>query len=487
MKSYLTRSFTTLVLSFSICGVFLPIKGPCQDQCTVALIAGSATQDGRPLLVKSRDVSNDDQEFVYDSNGLFPYVSVTYAGVIDQAWGGVNEVGFAIQNANAWNFSDPVPGEDDDGYIIRLALQTCTTVEDFQAIMDSTDVGRTLPAIYGVIDANGDGAFFECAAYEHYRFDLDNPVAAPDGYMVRANFAYEGGSYHLGQHRHDRMLAFLDTAYTGDYITQQYIFQTIFRDLVNEETNPYPLPFQGQERELPYGLLHTHDAINRDITRSAYVVQGIFPTEDPLLCTVWAMAGEPIATVALPLWVHAGSTPVEFDGPEYSAINVRSQEQRDYLYDWDVGSDVIDTWRVIDDAGQGLLPNLLIIENQAAASADSALEIWRNQGIPVAGTVEDFQNSIATWALSEMDAWGPPQTPEVAIIPQSVNEIQLDWQPVQEDVFGRTLTVTQYTIYASDQPFYNRLHGDSITTVSTPPVNLTSLENQRFFQVRCQP
>ena len=134
---------------------------------TIAMVSGDVTVDGRPLLMKARDnTSNPNQEYYYSDDGLYAYISVSYAGVTNQAWGGVNEVGFAINNANAWNFDDELPGPDDDGYIIRLALQTCQTVEDFQAIMDSMDItGRTLPAIYGVIDASGAGAFFEAASY----------------------------------------------------------------------------------------------------------------------------------------------------------------------------------------------------------------------------------------------------------------------------------------------------------------------------------
>ncbi len=488
MISKRTRLFSVLIAGAFL--FFANMNPSCfaSDQCTVAIIAGSATADGRPLLMKSRDVTNDEQEFHYNDDGPYVFVSVSYAGVTDQTWGGVNEVGFAIQNANAWNFNDNIPGPDDDGYIILEALSTCQTVDDFVPIMDSTNItGRTRPAIYGVIDAFGDGVIFEAAASWYDRYDLDDTLAAPNGYMVRANFAYSGSSYHLGQHRHDRALAFMDTAYAGGYLTRQYLFQTILRDLVNEETDPYPLPFQGKEPDLPYGLIHTHDAINRDITRSAYVVEGILPGENPLLSTVWAMAGEPIFSIALPLWVHAGSTPIEFDGPNFSTLNIKARAFRDYAYQHDWDSDALDTWHLIDDRGFGLLPFLLSLEDQAAAVGDSTLNVWRNQGLPAPTIVEDFQDNLASWALTEMETWGPPQSPEIDITQQSPDQVLLDWSPVTLDVFERPITVSAYTIYASDQPFYNRLAGDSITTVVLPPVIIQAPEDYRFFQVRCQP
>ena len=487
MRRTLNPSTVSVLIGIALC---FPWSDPSQagEECTLVLARGSATVDGRPLMMKSRDVSNADQEFVYEDLGPYAYIGVTYAGVTNQAWGGVNEVGFAICNANAWNFEDSVSGPDDDGFIQRLALRTCLTVEDFQAIMDSTDgTGRSRTAIYGVFDANGDGAYFEAANYEHFRYDLDDPGAAPNGYMVRANFAYSGGSYHLGQHRHDRALAFLDTAFIENNISYQLLCQTILRDLVNEEVNPYPLPFQGYDGLLPYGLIHTHDSINRDITRSAYVVQGIIPGEDPLLSTVWALAGEPVSTIALPLWVHALSAPPEFDGPEFSALNVKAQAFANYFYARQWSYDGLDTWKLINERGEGFLPFRDSLEVHSFAVGDSALTVWRNLGLPASSEVEDLQNSLAVWALAEMETWGPPEPPQVTITWQTADWVQLDWEPVAQDVFGRPITVSSYTIFGSQQPFFNRLPGDSITTVASPPVSFSAPETHRFFQVRCRP
>jgi hypothetical protein len=456
---------------------------------TIGMIGGDATIDGRPLLVKNRDNSaNANQEFYYNDSGPYHYISVSYAGVEDQAWGGANELGFYINNADAWNFDDEVPGPDDDGIIMDLALRTCQTVDDFQTIMDSTDIaGRTLPTMYGVMDATGSGAIFEAASYEHYRFNLGDTTAAPNGYMVRANFAYEGGAYHLGQHRHDRFLALVDSAYAGNFISHLFITQTIQMDIVNEEIDPYPLPYEGHDGQLPYGLIHSHDAINRDITRSGFTIQGIRQGEDPLLTTIWALVGEPICTVALPLWIHAGSTPVEFDGTEFSAINLKAQAFRDYLYETNWDDDALDTWKMVDERGEGLIPYINALEIQMATRGDSALNVWRNQGLPSSTEVENFQDVIASESLTTLESWGPPQSPIITLTWLSIDQVQLDWFPITLDVFDRTISISAYTIYGSDFPFYNREAGDSITAVSISPVTISTPETYRFFQVRCQP
>jgi hypothetical protein len=466
--------------------ILLPIVGSAS---TISIISGNSTVDGRPLLAKNRDNSaNPDQEFYFNTTGPLVYISVSYAGVEDQAWGGANETGFAIVNADAWNFPDFIPGPDDDGDIQDLALRTCVTVEDFQAIMDSTDAsGRTLPTMYACIDAQGNGAIFECEPDIHYRFNLNDPQAAPNGYMVRANFAYEGGPYHLGQHRHDRYLALLDSAYAGGFISHDFVSMTIQQDIVNEETDPYPLPYQGREGVMPYGLLHTHDALNRDITRSGCVIQGIMPGENPSLTTIWAIVGEPITTITMPLWVHAGSTPPEFDGPDLAPLNVKAQEFRDYLYLTDLASDAIDTWRLVDDRGLGFQTFLNGLEQEIVAAGDSALALWRTLGMPPSQEVEDFQNDLAAYAYLHMDAWGPPQVPQVTFEWQTPDQVLLDWNEIIEDVFNRPITVSAYTVYTADSPFYERFTGDSLTTVTAPPVLLPVSEDMLFFQVRCQP
>lgn len=456
---------------------------------TVALVSGRATPDGRPLLMKQRDnAENPNQEFIYVHDVGYAYIGVTYTDVTDQIWGGINEVGFCVINSNAWNLPDSVPGPDDDGYIMRQALLTCQTVADFQIIMDSTNVtGRTRPANYGVIDASGDGAFFEAADYQYEVYDLNDSSAAPNGYMVRANFAYSGGSFHLGQHRHDRALELLDWAYSGGFLTHSYLTQSIQRDLVNEQTNPYPLPFAGREGLLPYGLLRTHDALNREITRSGLVIQGILPGEDPHLTVLWALVGEPISTVALPLWVQAESVPPQFDSPGGAPLNIRAQEIRDYLYQQQYAQDALDTWRLVDDRGLGELPFITALENQAFAQGDSALSVWRGSSIPAAAEVASFQNAMAAGVYAQLVAWGPPQPPQLSLTWLPGSQVRLDWAPITQDVFGRPMTISAYTIYASEDPLYNRATGDSLTTVAAPPVTLGAPQSQSYFQVRCRP
>ncbi|MFH1733752.1 MAG: hypothetical protein ABIE92_03500 [bacterium] len=470
---------------------FLPLSANLSPSaCTIAMVRGSATIDGRPLMMKTRDRSDFDQDFIYGAEGLYAYIGTSGAGITNKIYGGVNEVGFAIINSNAYNFPDTVSGWADDGYIMKLALETCRTVYDFQYILDSTNTpGRTLPATYGVMDAYGNGIFYEATAGSYFICDWDDSTYAPNGYMVRSTFAYNGGPEHEAQFRHDRALALLDSGYAEGILSRQYLAQTVLRDLVNSEADPYPLPFQGMTPSSPYGFLHTYteDMINRATTRAVVIIQGIEAGGDPGLATLWAMAGQPVTTVALPLWVHAGSVPDEFNGLGYnqSALNSRSEEYRNYLYSLGWPYYKLDTWRLVDQWGGGLLPYLIELEDELTARGDSAWAVWEATGLPSTGEIADFQNELAATALADLTQWGPAQTPEVRLEILPGDRILLDWELVQFNVFERPLEVSHYTIYGSSEPFLDRLTGDSLTTVDAPPVTLPMLDVLRFYQVRC--
>ena len=134
-----------------------------------------------------------------------------------------------------------------------------------------------------------------------------------------------------------------------------------------------------------------------------------------------------------------------------------------------------------------LLSFLNSLESQVDFSGDSALSVWRVQGLPSPIEVENFQNFLAANTLAQMETWGPPQTPEITFTWIDPEQVQIDWTPVSLDVFNRPITVSSYTVYGSNQPFLDRLRGDSLTTVSTPPAILTVPQDKRFFQVRCHP
>ena len=393
-------------------------------ECTTAIISGEVTPDGRPLLWKNRDTDNPDQEFAHFDDGDFSYIAVINAGEIDQTFGGVNSAGFAIENSYADNFLDTLDGPDDDGFIIKLALQTCRTIDDLIAILDSTnESGRTYPTSFGVIDAVGGAAIIECSAYEYTMFDPANENDAPDGFLVRATFAYSGeDEAHFAQWRHDHAYEMIRAGIESREISPEYLLSVVAPDIVIEEIDPYPLPYRDfcPDRNFPIGIIPTYQAINRNVTRSALVIQGVHPDEDPLLTTMFAIVGQPIATTPLPLWVHSGSTPDLLDGEETSLLCDLANSITDQIYDSDIGIDALNTFQLANDNGNGLLTVTTPIIETILQRTRAAMLEWRD-ALPEPGEMAAFQDEQAEFALEFLSIWERPTTRHV---PENYETVQ---------------------------------------------------------------
>jgi hypothetical protein len=148
------------------------------QECTIGAAAGRATADGRPLLWKTRDyLSEPDNKVQFITNLGYRYLAVTDDGNVTTPWMGVNEYGFAIINSNSTDLSDGSLTGPGNGTLMRMALTTCKTVTEFQALLDQTNItGRTTNANFGVIDTTGAAAIFETAHYAYWRYNADREV-----------------------------------------------------------------------------------------------------------------------------------------------------------------------------------------------------------------------------------------------------------------------------------------------------------------------
>jgi hypothetical protein len=256
---------------------------------------------------------------------------------------------------------------------------------------------------------------------------------------------------------------------------------------MSDSLDPYPLPFEGSIGYIPCGYIHVHNCINRDITQSSYIVHGIQPGENPLTSTIWAQVGEPIMTPMIPLWVGALSVPPEVDGPFNAPICERAREFFEYLYlpYPDPDDDLIDTWILIDDRNKGLLIYLRNIEDSYYDYIQNTIESWRSN-FPPADQIAALQDSIAFLAYEAMMNYNPPLPVSDAVIACEDSNILISWNPVNMSVFGDTITVSGYSIYANDSYFYQRISGDSLgfTTDTSYLIPSAIYSNSTFFQIR---
>lgn len=164
--------------------------------CTSAVVGADMNPYGRPLLWKNRDTSASDNkvEYIKGNNGDFSYVALFNASdtLLNEAWMGMNEYGFAVMNTASYNIKDddiPQKDMDKEGLVMTEALKKCKTVNDFANLLDTLPKPMGVEANFGAIDAYGNGAYFETNNYSFNRFDLAD---ATQPILVRTNYSHSG-------------------------------------------------------------------------------------------------------------------------------------------------------------------------------------------------------------------------------------------------------------------------------------------------------
>lgn len=162
--------------------------------CSSMIVSAAASANGRPMIWKNRDTGAEGN-FLHrvEAPGRIGYVGLFNDAdtlCTDEAWMGVNDAGFAIINTVAYNLAPNDPAwTDREGFVMARALQSCRSVDDFAALLDSLPRPMGLRTCFGVLDAEGRGAYFETDDYRYARYDLSD---AKEGVMVRTNYAYSG-------------------------------------------------------------------------------------------------------------------------------------------------------------------------------------------------------------------------------------------------------------------------------------------------------
>jgi hypothetical protein len=382
--------------------------------CTTAVVSGQATANGRPLLWKNRDADNKQNQVVYDATGRYPFVGVVNSA--DPAgldiWAGINAQGFAIMNSASYNLDkgDSVA----EGQLMRLALQSCATVEEFQALLDKTDGGRDVMANFGVIDAKGGAAIFETGRKAHKRFDATDPKVAPNGFIVRTNYSDSGDTEDgSGFLRRERATSLLDELVKAKALAAPTLLSGPARDVANVRIGSYPA------KGLPAGAhwAYTADSVCRFDTASVVLFEGVRPGEDPLLATLWVIVGQPITGAAGPrvgagregaVGARAGAQGLGDDAGARRRADGVLPETRGELKKFIRA----DAFAASDSA---LEPRLLKSEAENFRHAEAALADWRKEA-PAPQEVSCLQDQLAERTLTEIQAIAPEGGGEVELV-----------------------------------------------------------------------
>lgn len=305
-------------LFFILSLVMMLVSAFVADACTSAIISADRTVAGRPLLWKHRDTSNANSRIAYipaEEAGELNYVGLFNANDPHnrQAWMGMNEAGFAIMNTASYNILPKgVKAKNREGVVMAAALKKCRTVDDFAHFLDSLPRPLGVEANFGVIDALGNGAYFETGNVGYRRYDLKD---APDGILVRTNYSHSGregeGS---GYMREKNALAQLLPAAKTRSITPEFITESVSRSFFRDDIGYDCLNDSVR-------IIHDKDFIPRYTSVATCVVEGMRPAGTmPDAATVgeqyimWTGLGYPPAAEIRPVWCRPDGVAAELQG-----------------------------------------------------------------------------------------------------------------------------------------------------------------------------
>ena len=257
--------------------IFISFKAFC---CTSVIISGGARSDGRPVMLKHRDTGELNNRMEW-----FQGTGYSFIGLVNspsrggEVWSGVNSAGFCIMNTATYDLKDddvPASEMDKEGVLMYKALGICSSLQDFENMLDSLPKPWGVEANFGIIDALGEAAYYEVNNHSWKKYVVADQ---PGGYMVVTNFTRSGRvEDRKGVDRFEKASAIMSSADVSE-IDHRFLFNSVSR---------------------------SGKPIMRDITSASVVFEGVAPGEPAGNTVMWTLLGCPTNTVYVPLKVFGG-------------------------------------------------------------------------------------------------------------------------------------------------------------------------------------
>ncbi len=341
--------------------------------CTTFLISGKYTADGKSILFKNRDTDEKQNSLAYFTDGRYQYIGVV-DGIKDwkkAVWGGYNETGFAIMNSAAYNnnLGDTTKFADQEGVIMKLALQSCQTLQDFEKLLESLPKPMGLDANFGVIDAFGGAAYYETGNRDFKKYDANDPAIAPNGILIRTNHSFRADlTKGFGFCRYNTAVDALTKASADKKLSPQFLFNQLSRNLTHSLTKTDLWVNMPGKRDIPEFRFFI-DYIPRESTASALMIVGAKDQKHVKDAMMWTILGFPLSSVAVPTWISAGSNlprAVAMNEQLCSPICAAALKFKAECFPltYDRGLNYINLSKVINQQQNGYLQLLQPIENE---------------------------------------------------------------------------------------------------------------------------
>ncbi len=380
---------------------FLMLFASQSYACTTFLISGKYTADGKSILFKNRDTEQMQNSLYFFNDGKFKYIALVDGDKKwnKSVWGGYNETGFAIINSAAYNnnVDDTSTFKGQDGVLMKLALQNCQTLADFEHLLDSLPKPMGVNSNYGVIDAFGGAAFYETGNSKYIKVDANDAKNAPNGILVRTNHSCSADlTKGFGFCRYNTALDALTKASEEKKLTPEYLFNIVSRNLTHSLTHTdltSELPAQKDIPEYKFFI----DYIPRILTSSAIMIVGAKDQKHVKDAMMWTILGFPLTSVAIPTWVSAGNQlpkVVCMDTSFKSPICVAALKLKEDCFPlkYDHGNNYINLSVVINKQNNGYMQLLRPIENEIFEQANSLIA-----GLEKGKKTEKDVQSFYTW------------------------------------------------------------------------------------------
>lgn len=332
--------------------------------CTSAIVSAEASPYGRPMLWKHRDTSATDNkvEYVAGKNGEYSYVALFNADDrnLEQAWTGMNDVGFAVMNTASYNIKDDKVSSknmDKEGYLMTIALKSCRTVEDFERLLETLPRPMGVEANFGVIDASGAGAYFETNNHSFVRYDLKDTEG---GVLIRTNYSHSG--------RKNEGYGFVREA-NAEYILAPYIAERSVTPEVLTEIASRSFYHDLKKRDMSADgdrWVVDQDFIPRYKSTATIVIEGCRPMDAADIkpgdlkdeYIMWTGLGYPPCAEIVPVWCSPDGVDSELRGigekghsPMCDKVKVRRGEV--FPMNKGNGDKYIDMTRLFNEDGTG--------------------------------------------------------------------------------------------------------------------------------------
>ncbi len=339
--------------------------------CTSAIVGAEANPSGRPLLWKNRDTSTIDNkvEYVAGKSGEHSYVGLFNADdrKLEQAWMGMNDAGFAVMNTASYNIKDdkvPQKNMDKEGFLMAKALKTCVTVDDFEQLLNTLPRPMGVEANFGVIDAYGNGAFFETNNHAFVKYDLKD---ASDHILVRTNYSHSGRDNEgYGFVREANACHILSPYAAKGEVTPELLTETVSRSFWHDmKQRDYS---DGSEK-----WVIDQDFIPRYKSTATIVIEGcrpLQPGEKPDADLIknqyimWTGLGYPPCAEIVPVWCSADGvdSSLRGTGPKGNSVmgdKVKARRDEVFPIHKGNGDKYIDMTRLFNEEGTGYVQVLV--------------------------------------------------------------------------------------------------------------------------------